>query len=475
MNANPEAISPENINAHLREWSAGETFVRPVSIERVEVRDNALDALRDEVQAYATNGRVLLVADHTPMTRAGEDLKAAIESALAPVCTLATRRLPDGASEPFHATLEGARQLQSELHSVAAIVSAGSGSVTDTAKYARHLALEADPNRRLPFICFPTAASVTAYTSALAVLSIDGVKRTLPARAPDAVICDLQTLADAPSIMTQAGFGDVMARSVAYGDWYLAHELGMDDGFSLIPARLLDRAEQEMLDRAEQVARGELDGIRAVTDALLLAGMAMSVVQQTAPVSGWEHVLSHYLDLTSGLDGRELSLHGAQVGVGTLVSARAYERFNTELDLDRVQQEMRAEGMRRVVDEAFAPLAARPGLLDEIWRDLNKKIDRWNAAEGARSRFVARKRAGELDAFLAANVRPAGEVQTALERAGCPLTFPGLTPPISTPRAQSAILHAHRIRARFTLGDLLDHTRWLTLASAADLLETRPS
>ena len=51
-------------------------------------------------------------------------------------------------------------------------------------------------------VLVPTAASVTAFTSSLAVLLVDGVKRTRPSRFPDAVVCDLETLAAAPPAMT---------------------------------------------------------------------------------------------------------------------------------------------------------------------------------------------------------------------------------------------------------------------------------
>ncbi len=87
---------------------------------------------------------------------------------------------------------------------------------------------------------------MTACSSPLAVMTIDSVKRTLPALAPDAVVCDLRTLAEAPVQMTRAGFGDVLARSVSYGDWYLAWQLGMDDSFSEVPEMLLQHAEQAM-------------------------------------------------------------------------------------------------------------------------------------------------------------------------------------------------------------------------------------
>jgi glycerol-1-phosphate dehydrogenase [NAD(P)+] len=372
-----------------------------------------------------------------------------------------------------HAKLEAAQGLCAELGAYAVAVSLGSGTVTDITKYARHLFVEANPSATIRFVSFPTAASVTAFTSALAVLSVDGVKRTLSSRAPDAVICDLRTIADAPAIMSQAGFGDVLARSVAYGDYFLAHAVGMDDDFSALPGRLLAQAEQEMLDRADDVAKAALPGVRSVTEAVLLAGMAMSIVNQTAPISGWEHVISHFFDMTAGYDGREQALHGGQVGVATLVAARAYERAWNVLDLDRIASDVPADASaawRRRVESTFAKYDPAGKLMAEIWRDYDKKMTRWARSGEARRRFVARKRAGEFDPFIAANVRTSQAVEDYLARAGAPRTFGTLDEPISPETAHAAVQSSHLIRARFTLGDLLDQGGWLNPDRAAALL-----
>lgn len=467
-----DASNVIHINESLKAWASPGEFVRPVSIDKVVIADDALDALVDVVGHMAGNGKVLLVCDHTPMRRNGEDVKALVLDALSRRCPVTLRHVPARPS-PCYAKLEAARELCAELGAYAVAVSVGSGTVTDLTKYARHLFVEANPSAKIRFVSFPTAASVTAFTSALAVLSVDGVKRTLSSRAPDAVVCDLRTIADAPAIMTQAGFGDVLARSVAYGDYFLAHNIGMDDDFSLLPGRLLATAEQDMLDRADDVATAALPGVRAVTEAVLLAGMAMSIVNQTAPISGWEHVISHFFDMTADHDGRQQALHGGQVGVATLVAARAYQQAWNDLDLDRMAADLPADaaaGRRRQIETTFAKYDPTGKLIDEIWRDYDKKMTRWARSVEARRRFVARKRAGEFDSFIAANVRPPQAVDAYLARAGAPRTFGDLNEPISPETAHAAVQSSHLIRARFTLGDLLDQGGWLNPDRAAGLL-----
>jgi len=455
------------INERVRSWAGPGEHVYPVQIDRVIIADDALDALTDEVRTLSAGRRVLVVADHTPMRRGQEDLKALIEDALARVCELDVRRLPaDGGR--FHAKLEVAQWLAEELagpQAVAAIVSVGSGSITDVAKYARHLHAE-KTGAEVPFVSFPTAASVTAYTSALAVLTIAGVKRTLPALPPDVVVCDSRTLADAPRIMTQAGFGDVLARGVSYGDWYLANQLGMDDGFSLAPGKLLEQAEQEMLHTAGGLPAGEQQAVRAVTEALLLSGMAMSIARQTAPLSGWEHAISHFLDLTASAEGRPTALHGGQVGVATLASARAYERAWNELDTDRLTHDSDEAIYRQTLEHVFQRFDATVDLRAELWQDLAKKLARRRDAGDARRQFIERKRAGHYDDFISQNVKSASAIEEAMQEAGVPRRFCDLNEPIAAELAESAVRFAHLIRARFTLGDLLSECGWLEAGTA---------
>ena len=458
------------INERAFGWAAERETIHPVRIDELVIADDAIDTLVEAVRWRAGGGRAMMVVDRTPMRRGGDDLKPLIEEALGKALLLTVRRLPDELDKAFYADMEGARRLADELDGFSAVVSVGSGSITDVVKYARHLLVQ-KARRKLPFISFPTAASVTAYTSALAALTNAGVKRTLPASPPDAVICDSRTLADAPRIMTQAGFGDVLARGVSYGDWYLASQLGMDDTFSHVPSRLLENAEREMIAQAKGVDAGERDALRAVTEAILLAGMTMSLVNQTAPLSGWEHALGHYLDLTAAHDGREPALHGGQVGVGTLVAARAYERAWNELDLDRLTDDQDDAVYRKTIENAFRRYDTGGHLLPEIWRDFERKLTRWRAARDARRAFVERHRGGALDAFLRDAVRPAAEIEEALRRAGAPRRFADLNEPIRRSSAHAAVRYAHPIRARFTLGDLLSETGWLDDAHADELLD----
>ncbi|RMF84511.1 MAG: iron-containing alcohol dehydrogenase [Planctomycetota bacterium] len=459
----------DSINAAVREWAEPGVAVHPLRIERLIVLDDALPALRDEVRRLAGRGRVLLLSDQTPKRRGHGDLLTQIESELANVASVHTLVVPEDIEGPFHADIESSVRLSERLHEHQLLVAVGSGSITDGAKYARHY-LHAKSNVRLPLISWPTAASVTAYTSALAVMTVEGVKRTLDSEAPDVVICDRATLRAAPVSMTQAGFGDVLARSVSAADWWLSFELGMTDDYSAAPMRLLQDAEQRMFERAVGVRTGAPAAVDAVTDAILLAGMAMSLMNQTAPLSGWEHAISHFLDLAAGAERRATALHGAQVGVATRVSALAYERGWPRLESGRLLVETDADAARQAIERVFRQFDAREALLDELWRDYQKKLTRRAASLAQRRRFVERCRAGELDSQLRSLVRSAEDVGRLLATAGAPMQFSALSPAPAIDSVRAAIASSHLIRARFTFGDLLAEGGWLTDAAVDGLL-----
>src|SRR5437868_1248789 len=76
-----------------------------------------------------------------------------------------------------------------------------------------------------PMPVFPTAPSMNGYTSVNVAITVNGHKKSLPARAPDGIFVDLKVLASAPKQLIRAGFGDAICRSTAQADWYLAHRL----------------------------------------------------------------------------------------------------------------------------------------------------------------------------------------------------------------------------------------------------------
>ncbi len=157
--------------------------------------------------------------------------------------------------------------------------------------------IEQESGERLPFVVYQTANSVSAYTSNMAPTFVEGVKRTLPSRYPDALVCDLETLRDAPRAMTVAGVGDLLAAFVSFPDWVLANRLGLDPGYTPLAQELMGPLDEIFLEEAPPIRSGSLEGMATLAKLIALGGLAMSLSHATTPMSGYEHVISHILDL----------------------------------------------------------------------------------------------------------------------------------------------------------------------------------
>jgi glycerol-1-phosphate dehydrogenase [NAD(P)+] len=474
MTVTDAAPLPDDLPA-LRRWlaarpDASDLFALP--IREIVVRSDALARLPGLLADVEAPRRVILVQDARPYRRAGADLKPLVHDLLAgagyAVTALTLPPSPDGL---VHADLENVERGRAAIGGQpTAVVALGSGSVCDVAKHACFTAEQQD-GARTTLVLVPTAASVTAFTSSLAVLLVDGVKRTRPSRFPDAVVCDLETLAEAPPAMTRAGLGDCVARFISYGDWYLAHQLGLVDRYSETPLALMGADLDEIyLEHAPQVASGAPEGLAFLIRQVLLAGLAQSLVRISTPLSGTEHVVSHVLDMGSGAWGRPTALHGAQVGIATPLAARAYELLHERFDPGCARPAPpEPAAVEARIGAAFGPLDPSGKMAAECWRDYQKKLALWSAS-GARFDDVRERWDGEIAPRLRELVRPSATIREILRRADHPLTFEALDPPIPSEQARFALDNAHLIRERFVIGDLL---WWLELTGpslAADLL-----
>ena len=153
------------------------------------------------------------------------------------------------ANGQVHTDFQQIEKVQSHLCSGCAVGAIGSGTITDIAKHACHR-FELASGASVPLLAYQTANSVSAYTSNMAPTFVQGVKRTLPSRYPDALVCDLETRRDAPYAMTAAGVGDLLAAAVSFADWYLAYCLGMDATYTPLAETLMGSLGDALLELA---------------------------------------------------------------------------------------------------------------------------------------------------------------------------------------------------------------------------------
>src|SRR6266516_2359497 len=389
MTSSTFTVDPGDIPA-LKRWLAAQDNpqgqLRSVDIDEILIGPSVLMDLPSVLQrAGITPGaKILLVMDETPMLREDVDLKHFVRDLLYVAgYDETTCWLESDEYGLVHAEYDHVEGVLWGLEPGTALIAVGSGTVTDIAKHAAYLYDQQHPEQpRMVYICCQTANSVTAYAANMAVLLKDGVKRTIPSRYPTAIISDLRVLASAPKAMTLAGFGDCCARFVAYGDWYLASALGLVDFYSEVPLALLANLDTILVEHAPGIGQRSYEGEAVVARALLLAGIAQSIVNMSAPISGTEHVISHVLDMIAGHNHRGLALHGAQVGVATLTAAQLYQNFLDNFNPQAVNIDAcypDVEQMQARIQTLFQPIDPTGAMAPECWSDYRKQLNLWRS------------------------------------------------------------------------------------------------
>jgi glycerol-1-phosphate dehydrogenase [NAD(P)+] len=258
--------------------------------------------------------RLLLVADSHTYPAAGETAERALRGIGADVKTI---------------VFTGAEVVADASHVLRVLLAAGgadltflavgSGTITDIVRFVSH-------RTGCSFIAIPTAPSVDGYTSIGAPLIVDGVKTTADAHAPLAIFADLATLTAAPQQMIAAGFGDMLGKHTSVADWRLARLL-WDLPFDESIAQRSLRAVRGCEERAGEIAAASADGVRSLMEALIESGYCMLDFGSSLPASGSEHHFSHFWEMKLLREGRPAILHGAKVGVATILVAGLYERI----------------------------------------------------------------------------------------------------------------------------------------------------
>lgn len=196
-----------------------------------------------------------------------------------------------------------------------ALIACGSGSLHDTVRYVAH-------EKGIPFISYPTAASVDGFVSSVAAMTWHSQKLTFPSSSPVAVFADDAVFTDAPKKLLASGIGDMLGKITALFDWRAASVL---IGESLCEG--IFAAEKEALKltiSAVENGADSRDCCHIVMEALILSGLAMQLCGNSRPASGAEHHLSHLWEMHV-VNGETPALHGEKVGVGTLLAVNAYK------------------------------------------------------------------------------------------------------------------------------------------------------
>ena len=280
-------------------------------IEKIYVERDAISHLFELCQAY---NKILIVADENTYAAAGEQTEKALvgKKITKVIFSGKTVLIPDE-----KAILEVEKQTQGQE----LIVGIGSGVIQDLCKYISHVS-------KIPYMVVATAPSMDGYASSGAAMILKGMKETVPAGLPKAIVADTEVLRNAPMEMIKAGFGDIIGKYSALNDWKLARLVNGEYFCDYIY-----NTTYEMIEKTKKTAKGllnrEEESVKAVTEALMIVGIMMSFATNSRPASGSEHHLSHFFEITGIVKNQPYFAHGIDVFYSTYVTAQIRENLLT--------------------------------------------------------------------------------------------------------------------------------------------------
>ncbi len=447
----PIPLDPGDLPSFYAEASARSGRDRSLSLREIALGPDALDRLRPALREAQGRRRAVIVGDDVPMRRAGADLKPLVRGLVAAefdeICDVVLSA-PGG----LHTTTGAVAELAGRLRPGDLLVSVGSGTITDITKHAAHT-VEAEQGVRLHHIAVATANSVGAYTSQMAVVTTDGVKRTVASRLPDLLILDTTILAGTPADIATGGVGDAAVGWSSLADYRLANLCGLGGFEPLSPAVFLPPL-RAFIEAGPALRAGTGRAADLMARSLAAAGFAMSFAGESAPASGLEHVTSHMLDMVAGANGRTIGNHGEQCGLATALVLLVYRHLLDEFDPGAVTPEpVDLAAARQEVAAVFDPIDPTGRMTRECWSDFSAKAGAWNDHLGQVRAVLRdwRDVAAELDSMLA---DPRAYL-SALAAAGHPLHVEQIPPGLTAAETRWAFRNARLMRKRLSVADFM--------------------
>lgn len=321
------------------------------------------------------------------------------------------------------------------------LVAAGSGTITDITRFVSH-------RMGLPFLSTPSAPSVDGFASVGAPMLLDGVKISLPTHAPAAIFADLDVLSTAPRPMIAAGFADILGKFTSVADFRLGALVRGERYDEMIAERTYAVAERCEAS-ADAIGHASPESIASLMDALVESGLCILDFGDSASASGAEHHLSHFWEMLLLREGRPAILHGAKVGVATVMIAGLYAQVRA---MSRAEASERLEGsaLPDREEELAAIRAAFGDEADAVARMHRAFLDMTPEEYDAIKRRIL-EHWEEIQA-IAAQVPLPGEIARLLTVAG------GATTPaelgFTAEESALAMDNGHYLRNRFTVRKL---------------------
>lgn len=409
-------------------------------IRKIIIKRGALKNLTQLPAQISLGLQAVMICDANTYQAAGQQVESQYARAALPLktCLLEGKDhlVPD--DKALGSVLLGIDQ------SVGYLIAVGSGTINDITRFVAH-------RLSLPFISVPTAPSMDGYASSVSPLIIDGLKTTLAAKTPLAILADLEVLAASPAHMKSAGFGDLMGKVTARVDWHLSHILNGEelngDALTLI-AKALNRCLQA-------VKRDNLfsdEAIVALMEGLIVSGLAIALVGSSRPASGSEHMISHFLEMKALRGEAPEYLHGEKVALGTFLIGHLYHRVFRR-DFDEIQRLSKSKAFAEQRGKREVRIRRTYGPLAEVM------ITRWrtNLPTEERLKYIGLRLSNkweELRRIVSDSIPKPPELVRLFNQVGVPY-HPGAMG-FASEQLEDALICAKEMHTKYSLLNLLD-------------------
>ena len=409
----------------------------PIRPEAVTIGDEAIPDLLNYLSSRGLD-KLVLVADTNTYPALGADVEASLREQgvdLTPIIFTNEEVIADA-----HHVLEVMVNTDAAPRTYLAV---GSGTITDITRFVSWRTGNS-------FISVPTAPSVDGFTSLGAPLIINGVKTTILTHSPRAIFADLSALTAAPKDMIAAGFADMLGKYTSAADWRIGRLLWDEPYDEEIALRTIAAGTRTTDEQAALIGEGSPEGVRALMEGLIESGYCMLDFGSSRNASGAEHHYSHYWEMHLLQEGRPAILHGAKVGVATVLVAQLYDMVK-QLFASRSRICWRSRNCRQ--GKMRSP-RSRMNLARWRPRLLPTRRPSWIAARRSMMKSSARfSTTGTKSKRSRRTCRPQTILPRSLQQVGGPITVGqlGLTPEEQADAEQ----YGHYLRQRFTVRKLM--------------------
>lgn len=331
-----------------------------VDIKNIAIGKGVVNNLPDILKEFKDK-KIILVSDKNTWQIAGERVLNILQDAGFSKITAYTAESED---YPIVVPDERvvARLLYETPNDTELLLAVGSGTINDLCKIVAY-------KMRIASVTVGTAPSMDGYASPMSPLIVNHAKVTYTTQYPDALVCDSEIMQTAPDVMFRAGFGDIVGKYTALADWQLTVKMN-GEYWCDTTAKLVRNAVNKCVDNAEKYMQHDLDAIDDMNEALVLSGIAMGLVGISRPASGSEHHIAHFWELDALKKGIEHPLHGNSVGVGSIVSSKAYEIMKERYEDIREIEVPTSDFLCDIYKKVGSPLSPEGlGIPKEVFND----------------------------------------------------------------------------------------------------------